>query len=312
MNKIMAVPDYQTLMLPVLQALRDGKEHLLRDIVQQLSDQFELTEEERRQLLPSGVSTTIGSRVGWAKTYLHKARLLNLTGRGRLQIAPRGVSVLEKTPEKINVNFLKQFPEFIEFQSPKRDYKQVESVQVAELLSSEELLAPDEALDAAYQQLRSDLESQLLEKMKSSSPGFFERLVVEVLVRMGYGGTLEDAGRAVGQSHDEGIDGVIKEDRLGFDQIYIQAKKWTDTPVGRPDIQKFVGALQPHRARKGVFITTSTFTKDAEDFVKRIETKVILINGFQLAKLMIDLNVGVSTNRVYEIKKIDSDYFEEE
>jgi len=307
----MAIPDYQTLMLPILQILGDGKEHLLRDIVQQLSDQYGLTEEERRQLLPSGVSTTIGSRVGWAKTYLHKARLLNLTGRGRLQITDRGNSVLEKAPEKINVGFLKQFPEFVEFQSPKKDEELEKATQIVEP-SSEELLAPDEALDTAFQRLRNDLELQLLEKLKSSSPEFFERLVVDVLVKMGYGGTLEDAGRAVGKSHDEGIDGVIKEDRLGFDQIYIQAKKWTDAPVGRPDIQKFVGALQPHRARKGVFITTSTFTKDAEDFVKRIDTKVILINGFQLAKLMIDLNVGVSTNRVYEIKKIDSDYFEEE
>ncbi len=307
----MAIPDYQTLMLPVLRILSDGKEHLLRDVVQQLSDQFGLTEEERRQLLPSGVSTTIGSRVGWAKTYLHKAHLLSLTGRGRLRITDRGISVLEKEPEKINVGFLKQFPEFVEFQSPKKDEEPEKAIQIVEPLS-EELLAPDEALDTAFQRLRNDLELQLLEKMKSSSPEFFERLVVDVLVKMGYGGTLEDAGRAVGKSHDEGIDGVIKEDRLGFDQIYIQAKKWTDAPVGRPDIQKFVGALQPHRARKGVFITTSTFTKDAEDFVKRIDTKVILINGFQLAKLMIDLDVGVSTNRVYEIKKIDSDYFEEE
>ncbi len=308
----MAIPDYQTLMLPVLQLLGDGQEHLLRNIVQQLSDQFGLSEDERRQLLPSGVSTTIGSRVGWAKTYLHKARLLNLPGRGRLQISPRGTSVLQQAPERIDVAFLKQFPEFVEFQSPKKNGDTDKASEQIDERPSEQLLAPDEALDTAYQQLQTDLESQLLDKMKSLSPEFFERLVVDVLVKMGYGGTLEDAGKAVGKSHDEGIDGVIKEDRLGFDQIYIQAKKWSDTPVGRPEIQKFVGALQPHRARKGVFITTSTFTKDAEDFVKRIETKVILINGLQLAKLIIDLNVGVSTNRLYEIKKIDSDYFEDE
>lgn len=308
----MAIPDYQTLMLPVLQLLGDGQEHLLRDIVQRLADQFGLSEDERRQLLPSGVSTTMGSRIGWAKTYLHKAGLLNLTGRGRLQISERGTSVLQRSPERINVAFLKQFPEFVEFQAPKKNGEPDKVTDQIEERASTELLAPDEALDIAYQQLRTDLESQLLDKMKSLSPEFFERLVVDVLVKMGYGGTLEDAGKAVGQSHDEGIDGVIKEDRLGFDQIYIQAKKWTGTPVGRPEIQKFVGALQPHRARKGVFITTSTFTKDAEDFVKRIETKVILINGFQLAKLMIDLNVGVSTAQVYEIKKIDSDYFEVE
>ncbi|MBS1790088.1 MAG: restriction endonuclease [Acidobacteria bacterium] len=308
----MAIPDYQTLMLPVLQLLGDGQEHLLRDIVQKLSDQFGLSEEERRHLLPSGVSTTMGSRIGWAKTYLHKARLLNLTGRGRLQISSRGTSVLQRPPEKINVAFLKQFPEFVEFQSPSKNGELDKTSEQTAQNSLEEPLAPDEALDSAYKQLQADLESQLLDKMKSMSPESFERLVVEVLVKMGYGGTLEDAGKAVGKSHDEGIDGVIKEDRLGFDQIYIQAKKWSDSPVGRPEIQKFVGALQPHRARKGVFITTSTFTKDAEDFVKRIETKVILINGFQLAKMMIDLNVGVSISRAYQIKKIDSDYFEEE
>ncbi len=208
----MAIPDYQTLMLPVLRILSDGKEHLLRDVVQQLSDQFGLTEEERRQLLPSGVSTTIGSRVGWAKTYLHKAHLLSLTGRGRLRITDRGISVLEKEPEKINVGFLKQFPEFVEFQSPKKDEEPEKAIQIVEPLS-EELLAPDEALDTAFQRLRNDLELQLLEKMKSSSPEFFERLVVDVLVKMGYGRTLEDAGRAVGKSHDEGIDGVIKEEK---------------------------------------------------------------------------------------------------
>ena len=305
----MAIPDYQTLMLPVLEILADGKEHLLRDLVQNLADKFELTEEERRQLLPSGVSTTIGSRVGWAKTYLYKAKLLDLTGRGKLQITPRGVSVLGKKSQ-IDVNFLKQFPEFVEFQARRKGEVQTEQEKVV-VEASESLLAPDEALDAAYQTLRADLESLLPEKLKASSPSYFEKIVVDVLVKMGYGGALEGAGNVTQQSRDEGVDGVIKEDRLGFDQIYIQAKRW-ENPVGRPDVQKFVGALQPHRARKGVFITTSTFSKEAEEFVKRIETKIILINGFQLAKLMIDLNVGVSISRVYEIKRIDSDYFEEE
>lgn len=305
----MAIPDYQTLMLPLLKILADGKEHLLRDLVQKLADQFELTEEERRQLLPSGVSTTIGSRVGWAKTYLYKAKLLDLTGRGKLQITPRGVSVLGKNTQ-IDVSFLKQFSEFVEFQARRKGEAQLGQEKLI-VEASESLLAPDEALDAAYQTLRVDLESALLEKLKASSPSYFEKIVVDVLVKMGYGGALEDAGNVTQQSRDEGVDGVIKEDRLGFDQIYIQAKRW-ENPVGRPDVQKFVGALQPHRARKGVFITTSTFSKEAEEFVKRIETKIILINGFQLAKLMIDLNVGVSASRVYEIKRIDSDYFEEE
>ena len=305
----MPIPDYQTLMLPLLQLLSDGEEHLLREVVQQLADKFGLTEEERRQLLPSGVSTIIGSRVGWAKTYLHKAGLVALTGRGRLRITSRGASVFGNKPERINVEFLRQYPEFVEFQSPRRDKDRSQAIDDEETLI--EVLDPNEALDVAYQKLRVDLESSLLEKLKASTPSFFERLVVDVLVKMGYGGSREDAGRAVGQSHDEGIDGIIKEDRLGLDVIYIQAKKW-DSSVGRPEIQKFAGALQMHRAKKGVFITTSSFTREAEDYVQRIDTKIVLISGPQLAKLMIDLNVGVSTNRTYEIKKIDSDYFEEE
>lgn len=295
-------------MLPLLRILEDGEDHLLRNLVQQLADQFGLSEDEKRELLPSGVSTVIGSRVGWAKTYLSKAGLLTSTGRGRLQISARGSSVLKDGVRRIDVDFLRQYPEFIEFQTPKRERGQ-EQEKVDS--SVEELSTPDEVLDVAYQRLRADLESSLLEKMKVSSPSFFEKLVVEVLVEMGYGGSLEDAGRAVGQSHDEGIDGVIKEDKLGFDQIYIQAKRW-ENPVGRPEVQKFAGALQMHRARKGVFITTSVFTKDAEEFVKMIETKIILINGAQLARLMIDHGVGVSTSRIYEVKRIDSDYFEEE
>jgi restriction system protein len=201
---------------------------------------------------------------------------------------------------------LRRYPEFIEFQSSKRNK---ESVQIESLPSSE--ATPEEALDLAYQKLRSDLEAELLERMKSLPPSFFERLVIDVLVKMGYGGSREDAGKAVGRSGDGGIDGIIKEDRLGLDTIYIQAKRW-DGSVGRPEIQRFAGALQGNRARKGVFITTSTFTKEAEQFVNTIDTKIVLINGAQLAKLMIDLNVGISTVTSYEIKKIDSDYFDVE
>lgn len=306
----MPIPDYQTLMLPLLRLISDGNEHLLHDAVQKLADEFKLTEEEKRLLLPSGVSTIIGSRVGWAKTYLSKAKLLELSGRGRLKIAPRGVTALKNSPPKIDVQFLRQFPEFLEFQAPKKDRERLDSKPTFNSEPAITTETPEEALEAAYQQLRADLESEVLERVKASSPDFFERLVVDVLLKMGYGGSREDAGKAVGGSGDDGIDGIIKEDRLGLDVIYIQAKKWADK-VGRPEIQKFAGALQGHRARKGVFITTSDFSKEAIEYAERIESKIVLLNGSQLAKLMIDWNVGVSTANSYDIKKIDSDYFDE-
>ncbi len=212
----MPIPDYQTLMLPLLRILSDGNEHLLRDAVQQLADEFKLTEEEKRLLLPSGVSTIIGSRVGWAKTYLHKAKLLELSGRGRLKIASRGSAALKKNPLKIDGQFLRQFPEFVEFQTPKKDKDRPDSKPVFISETNETNATPEEALEAAYQQLRADLESEVLERIKASTPDFFERLVVDVLLKMGYGGSREDAGRAVGGSGDDGIDGIIKEDRSAW------------------------------------------------------------------------------------------------
>jgi restriction system protein len=202
---------------------------------------------------------------------------------------------------------LEQFPEFVAF----RELRHERPDEPAVTVNSSSDATPEEALDSAYQRLRLDLEAELLDQVKAASPSFFERLVVELLVRMGYGGTLRDAGQAVGKSGDGGIDGIIKEDRLGLDLIYIQAKRWDGT-VGRPEIQKFAGALQGHRARKGVFITTSSFSADALEFTSRIESKIVLIDGAALAKHMIDHNVGVSTSRSYEVKKIDSDYFSEE
>lgn len=302
----MAIPDYQTVMLPLLRLLSDGKEYFLRDVVQHLADEFKLTEEEKRKLLPSGVSTVIGSRVGWARTYLNKAGLVTSARRGCTQISEKGLAVLKKNPPKINVEFLRQYPEFVEFQTIKKDKdRALEDI----VLSNE--ATPEEALDAAYQKLRSDLESAILERVKLAPPAFFERLVIDVLVKMGYGGSRLDAGQAIGQSRDGGIDGIIKEDRLGLDVIYIQAKRWEGT-VGRPEIQRFAGALQGQRARKGVFITSSAFTREAEEYVRSIDSKIVLINGLQLAKLMIDHSVGVSVIGSYEIKKIDSDYFEDE
>jgi len=303
----LAIPDYQTVMLPLLRLLKDGKEHYLGEVVSSLADEFKLSPAEREQLLNSGQQTVIRNRAGWARTYLKKAGLLDSPRRGYFRITERGQSVLSSKPGRIDVKYLEQFPEFVAFRELRHERQDEVPLPIAQSTDA----TPEEALDAAYGRLRLDLESDLLEQVKTASPSFFERLVVELLVRMGYGGTLRDAGQAVGKSGDGGIDGIIKEDRLGLDVIYIQAKRWEAT-VGRPEIQKFAGALQGHRAHKGVFITTSAFSSDAQEFASRIDSKIVLIDGPMLARYMIDHNIGVSPVRSYEVKKIDSDYFGEE
>ena len=302
------IPNYQVLMLPLLKAVKDQKEYKLNDIVDILANEFKLSEEERKELLPSGQSFLFGNRVGWARTYLKKAGLLDSPKRGYLIITQRGLDVLKQKPKEVNVALLQQFSEFLEFQSSKRDDNTTENT----IIQSESIQTPEEILENSYQDIRKSLAQELLDKITKLSPSFFERLVVELLVKMGYGGSMKDAGRAIGKSGDEGIDGTIKEDKLGLDIIYIQAKRWQPgNVVGRPEIHKFVGALAGQGAKKGIFITTSTFTKDALEFVPRNETKIGLIDGYLLAQLMIDYNLGVATQQVYEIKKIDSDYFEE-
>jgi len=302
----MAIPDYQTVMLPLLKYLSDGSEHGLADSVQALADEFALSPEERQKLLPSGAGLVIRNRVGWARTYLKKAGLLDQTRRGFFKIAPRGLQVVKENPPRIDVKFLLQFKEFQEFRELRREKDSPIHESDDEAKST-----PEEALESAYQRMRLSLEAEVIERTMATSPGFFEKLVVEVLVRMGYGGSLHDAGEAVGKSGDGGIDGIIKEDRLGLDVIYIQAKRWEGT-VGRPEVQKFAGALQGHRAKKGVLITTSSFTKEALDFVKAIDSRIVLVDGLQLARLMIDHNVGVSPVRAFELKRVDSDYFAED
>lgn len=301
----MAIPDYQTLMLPLLKILSNGDELHFSPLVEVLSDTFSLSEVERKNLLPSGTMTTINSRAGWARTYLKKAGLIEQPKRGYVKITSRGLSVLDKNLQKIDVKFLEQFPEFIEF----RDAGKTEVE--AQTISTVSDTTPEESIENAFVKLNSQLSADLLEIIKSSSPSFFEKLVVALLLAMGYGGSRVEAGRAIGQSGDGGIDGIIDEDKLGLDSIYIQAKRWEGT-VGRPEIQKFVGALQGNRAHKGVFITTSDFSKEAQEYVKNINNKVVLINGFTLARLMIENDVGVSTVSTYKVKKIDSDYFVDE
>jgi len=299
----MPIPDYQTLMLPLLRCFADGKEHSIQDLVNTLAREFSLSPEELRELLPSGKQTVFYSRVGWAKTYLAKAKLIDKVRRSHYVMTSRGREVLNENPPEIKNEFLAQFPEFTEF---RRREAQKEAQSEKEIYREEK--TPEEVLEEAYAELRENLAQELLDIVRQSTPAFFERLVVELLVRMGYGGSRREAARAVGQVGDEGIDGIIDQDRLGLDTIYIQAKKW-DQCVGRPEIQKFVGALAGKRAKKGVFITTSSFSQEAVRYVSTIEARIVLIDGKRLAELMIDYGVGVTTVTTYQLKRVDSDYF---
>lgn len=294
-------------MLPLLRKLSDKQEHKFRDLIDSLAVDFKLTDDELKELLPSGQQPIFDNRVGWARTYLKKAGLVDSPKRAVSTITQRGLDILKQDPKEINVAFLKQFPEFIEFQNLKRDDS--EETETVEITTQ----TPEENLETAYQRLRKSLAQELINRVISLPPAFFERLVVELLVKMGYGGSIKDAGKAIGKSGDEGIDGTIKEDKLGLDIIYIQAKRWQiGNVVGRPEIHKFVGALAGQGAKKGIFITTSNFTKEAIEYSPKNETKIVLIDGEQLAQLMIDYNIGVSTVNTYELKRIDNDYFGDE
>lgn len=303
----MAVPDFQTLMLPLLRIAGDGKEHSLSEAREHLGAEFKLTQAEREELLPSGRQSRFGNRVAWAKVYLEQGGLLLSPRRGHLLISDRGRDVLKAPPERIDIKFLGQYPEFIEFRRPKREAQELSAPVAPEAPDAE---TPEEALEAAHARIEASLASEVLARVKAGSPAFFEGLVVELLLKMGYGGSRADAGQAIGKGGDEGIDGVISEDRLGLDIVYLQAKRWEGS-VGRPEIQKFVGALHGKRAKKGVFITTGSFSSDAAAYVEHIDPKVVLIDGRRLAELMIDFEVGVTTARTFHVKRVDSDYFEE-
>jgi restriction system protein len=306
----MPIPDFQTLMLPLLKMAGDGKDHLARDVINNLATRFGLTEEERKELLPSGLARLFDNRIGWARTYLKKAGLIDYPRRGYFQITERGRKILGEAPPKITVAFLKRFPEFVEFNAAKKPSGggSIESGDNPDTSNE----TPEETLAAGYLKIRKQIESELLTRVKACAPEFFERLVVTLLTTMGYGGSLADAGRAIGKSGDGGVDGVIKEDKLGLDLLYIQAKRWDDTTVGSPEIQKFVGALYGKKAKKGIFITTSTFSKAAAEYAMGLDSKIILIDGAQLAEFMFDYEVGVSTVNSYAVKRIDSDFFSEE
>jgi restriction system protein len=298
----MAVPPFQDLMLPLLEFASDGQDHTQNEVVDRLASRLELSEEDRRELVPSGRKPRLDDRVSWAVVYLRKAALLESSRWGVFHITERGRQALRAKPPRIDIKFLSQYTEFQEFHwrsdGQRSDGSKDEQAEQT----------PQEVLEASYQGLRRELAIELLQRVKAAPPRFFEELVVDLLVAMGYGGSRRDAGQAIGQAGDGGIDGIIKEDRLGLDVVYVQAKRWDGT-VGRPAVQAFAGSLEGQRARKGVFITTSQFSQDARDYVSRIEKRIVLIDGEQLAQHMIDFGVGVTEVATYIVKKLDLDYF---
>ena len=293
-------------MRPLLEAHQDGEEHVNRDLVVSLADHFNLTEDERREMLPSGGARLFDNRVGWANTHIMQAGLLFSPRRAISIITDRGREILQNNPDRVDLRVLSEFEDYREFRNRRRSHEALE--EPSEEISSTQ--TPEESLENEYQRVRQQIEGDLLSQIMDNPPEFFERVVVDLVVGMGYGGSRKDAGEALGRSGDEGIDGIIKEDLLGLDVIYVQAKRWGNT-VGRPEIQKFAGALQGQRARKGIFITTSSFSSEAIEYASRIDTKIILVDGARLARLMYDHEIGVTTASVFKVKRIDSDYFNE-
>jgi restriction system protein len=305
------IPDFQAIMFPLLKHLEDGQERSNTETLEALAHHFHLSESERSQLLPSGQQPVFTNRVAWAKAHLKAAGLLESPRRGVYKITPRGKEVVAVNPGKVDLSLLRKYPEYQEFRKPRQPSQNVLGASTAEDSAEEDEMTPQEYLEYGYQRLRDELAAELLQRVRQSPPAFFEKLVIDLLIAMGYGASRQEAGQRLGRAGDGGVDGVIKEDRLGLDVIYIQAKRW-EGPVGRPEIQRFAGALQGQRAKKGVFLTTSEFTRDAEGYVSQIDSKIVLIGGRQLAELMIDHGVGVTKLASYQVSRIDSDYFEPE
>ena len=303
----MAIPGFQDFMLPALRAVADGAQFHQRDVRERLAAVLHVSAEDRAEML-SGGGNRFNNRVGWAVTYLAKAGLLD-RHRGVFQITAAGRQLLEEPPARIDIGFLRRYPAFLEWGRSSAGAP-TEPSPLGEL-TPRDPEDPDEAIERLWRARRQFVAGELLERMTRASPVFFEQLVVRLLVAMGYGGSYAEASQVVGRSGDEGIDGIIKEDRLGLDAIYVQAKRW-QTTVGRPEIQKFAGSLDGARARKGVFITTSTFSSDARGYVDRIDKRIVLIDGAMLADLMIQHAVGVTTERTYAIPRVDADFFEPE
>jgi len=303
------IPKYEEIMLPFLEYIADGKEHGLSETHDALAEQFKLTDDELRELLPSGRQPVFRNRVGWARTYLKKAGLLTSPKRAHFRISDKGLSLLKEKPTEITSKFLTRYDDFVEFQSIKKDKKDNAHLLQTQLVNNADQ-TPEESLEYAYQKLHSELSKELLDIVKSCSPEFFEKLVIDLLITMGYGGSRKEAGQAMGKSGDGGIDGIINEDKLGLDVIYLQAKRW-DNAVPVKEIRDFTGALASKKAKKGIFITTSSFPSSVYEFVGQVEYKIILIDGERLANLMIEHGIGLSTVNTYQVKTIDSDYFDE-
>ncbi len=302
----MAMPTFQVVMRPLLELAARGPELRTSEAVGILADQFHLAKEEREELLPSGRQRRFNNRVAWATAYFRATGLFTSPGRGRYAITERGKQAIS-SGQQIDLKYLSQFPEFTAF----RTGTTVADEAGKQLPPEASIATPDEILESTYQALRKQLAIDLRDKVHTVDPAFFEKLVVDLLIAMDYGGSRKEAGKAIGQSGDEGIDGTINEDKLGLDVIYIQAKRWMKS-VGRPDVQMFAGSLEGQRASKGVFITTSAFTADARSYVKSIGKKIVLIDGEELAQLMIDHGVGVTDVNHYVTKRVDQDYFEVE
>ncbi|MDF3919562.1 MULTISPECIES: restriction endonuclease [Salinicola] len=305
----MAVPDFQSLMLPLLKFSADGEEHSMQEAREGLAEVMRLSQEDLEKRLPSGRQYTFANRVAWAKVYLTQAGILESPKRGKFNISNRGKQILIEAPDRISIKYLEQFEEFQEFRQASSKNRTQKVTHVGDHDTSS--TTPEETLEQAYQQLRDEVANELLHLIKANTPEFFEKLVIHLIVSMGYGGSVKEAGKATRKTADEGIDGIIKEDRLGLETIYLQAKRW-EAVVGRPEIQKFVGALHGQRAKKGVFITTSRFSEEALDYVGQIDPKVVLLDGTDLVQLMIDHGVGVSSAETYEVKKVDTDFFIED
>ena len=304
----MAVPKYNEFMIPILKLCSDKKEYSLKDVIEIMSNEFNLSEADKNEMLPSGTQTTLYNRIGWAKTYLIRANLIEKVNRGTFKITHRGLEFLKNETSTVDIILLKQNKDLQEYQSISFDKLTAEADNIAEIQKS---ITPEESFEYGYSNIIDNLSYEILEKLKTVSPSKFEHIVVELLVKMGYGGSFKEAaGQVVGKSGDAGIDGIIKEDKLGLDFIYLQAKKWQDV-VSRPEIQKFAGALLGKKSKKGIFITTSRYSKEAEEYVKSIDASIILLDGEKLARLMIENNLGTTIINTYEIKKIDNDYYEE-
>ena len=303
------IPKYEEIMLPFLKYLSDKKVHSLSETHDALAIEFKLTDGELRELLPSGQQPIFRNRLGWARTYLKKAGLLTSPRRAHFEISDMGLALLKEKPAEITSKFLTRYDDFVEFQSIKKP-KTDKDTSLQNQLGNDTDQTPEESLEYAYQKLHSELSKELLSIVKNCSPSFFEKLVIDLLITMGYGGSRKEAGKAMGKSGDGGIDGIINEDKLGLDVIYLQAKRW-DNAVPVKEIRDFTGALASKKAKKGIFITTSSFPKSVYEFVGQVEYKIILIDGERLANLMIDHSVGLSTVNTYHVKTIDFDYFEE-